>query len=276
MSWFVPPEAGESEAGGRAVPGDAGGGWMGTADDEASRSVAVGPGTASVRELFGERLPVAERFVEALVDQGVVRGLLGPREVPRLWERHVLNSASVAPFLPESGTVVDLGSGAGLPGVVLACLRPDLTFVLVEPMLRRTTWLHEVVGHVGLANVEVRRARAEDLAGELVADVVTARAVAPLDRLAAWALPLCRVGGSLIALKGGRAQEELESAREQLAALGGDDGVVVAVSAVPEAEPTSIVQVRKVREGADVSGGSSSAKQRGPRGRDRASTRRRR
>lgn len=220
---------------------------MDGAEGELPRPVGVGPSAASVRELFGERLPVVERFADALVEHGVVRGLLGPREVPRLWERHVLNSAAAAPFLPDSGTVVDLGSGAGLPGVVLACLRPDLSFVLVEPMLRRTTWLSEVVDHVGLTNVEVRRARAEELVGRLVADVVTARAVAPLDRLAAWALPLCRVGGSLLALKGGRAREELVAARTVLSSLGGDDGVVVTLSAVPEAEQTSIVQVRKLR-----------------------------
>ncbi|MBC7290768.1 MAG: 16S rRNA (guanine(527)-N(7))-methyltransferase RsmG [Actinotalea sp.] len=208
---------------------------------------AVGPLTPSVQRLAGARLLHLERYATALRDEGVLRGLIGPREIPRLWERHILNSAAVAPFLPETGSVADLGSGAGLPGVVLACLRPELQFVLVEPMLRRTTWLEEVVEHVGLENVEVRRARAEDLVGELTVDAVTARAVAPLERLAGWALPLCHVGGVLLALKGGRAQEELDAARPHLGPLGGDGGEVLTAGTVPEVEATSVVMVRKVR-----------------------------
>lgn len=215
----------------------------------------LGAGTASVRELLGPGLPAVERFAEALTQEGVLRGLVGPREVPRLWERHILNSAAVAPFLPSAGTVVDLGSGAGLPGVVLACLRPDLDFVLVEPMLRRTTWLDEVVDGIGLENVTVRRARAEELVGELLVEAVTARAVAPLDRLAGWALPLCRVGGSLLALKGGRAQEELDAARPALASLGGDAGEVLTASTVPEVESTAVVRVTKVADSAVASSG---------------------
>lgn len=214
--------------------------------DQTSLS-SIGPGTASVRALLGDRLEVLERYARALADQGVVRGLLGPREVPRLWERHILNCAAVAPLLPERGSVVDLGSGAGLPGVVLACLRPDLSFVLVEPMLRRSTWLEEVTALVGLENVAVRRARAEELVGQLAVDAVTARAVAPLDRLAAWALPLCRQGGELLALKGDRAEDELEAARPVLRALGGDDGVVARVAAVPEIRATAVVRIRRER-----------------------------
>nr|WP_297423009.1 16S rRNA (guanine(527)-N(7))-methyltransferase RsmG [uncultured Actinotalea sp.] len=210
----------------------------------------IGPDTSSIRALLGERLPAVERYARALTDHGVLRGLLGPRELPRLWERHLLNSAAVAPLLPARGVVVDLGSGAGLPGIVLACLRPDLSFVLVEPMLRRSTWLHEVTGLVGLENVEVRRARAEELVGELVVDAVTARAVAPLDRLASWALPLCRQGGELLALKGDRAEEELHAARPQLHALGGDDGEVVRASVVPEVPSTAVIRVRRLQAAA--------------------------
>lgn len=217
----------------------------------------VGPQTESVQRFFADRMPWVERYAAALADQGVLRGLLGPREVPRLWERHILNSAAVAPSLPSTGVVVDLGSGAGLPGVVLACRRPDLSFVLVEPMLRRSDWLREVVDVVGLDNVEVRRARAEELVGEVVADVVTARAVAPLDRLAGWALPLCRVGGELLALKGERAEEELVAARAGLDRVGGDPGRVLRVSVVPEVPSTSLVVVRKVR---DISAPSTSAR----------------
>lgn len=215
---------------------------------------AVGPGTASVQALLGDRLPVVAQYAVLLADQGVLRGLIGPREVPRLWERHVLNSAAVMPFLPAAGTVVDLGSGAGLPGVVLACLRPDLRVVLVEPMLRRCVWLEEVVAELGLTNTEVRRARAEDLHGELVADAVTARAVAPLDRLAGWALPLCRLGGSVLALKGDRAREELAAAVGALRVLGGDAGEVLTAATVPEVTPTTVVRVCKVSDPAEAEG----------------------
>ncbi|WP_225752576.1 16S rRNA (guanine(527)-N(7))-methyltransferase RsmG [Actinotalea sp. Marseille-Q4924] len=229
-----------------------------------------------MRLLLGDRLPLVERYARMLADQGVVRGLVGPREVPRLWERHLLNSAAVAPFLPDSGTVVDLGSGAGLPGVVLACLRPDLHVVLVEPMLRRCVWLEEVAGALELSEVEVRRGRAEELTGQLSGDVVTARAVAPLDRLAGWALPLCRVGGSLLALKGERAQDELDAARPVLAPLGGDDGEVLMAPTVPEIPATSVVRVRKVAPGVRVTGGGPPSRQERPGRRAGRSARRQR
>lgn len=219
---------------------------------DASEGEYVGPTTESVRELFGDRLGAVERYAEALAEQGVLRGLLGPREVPRLWERHILNSAAVAPFLPGAGIVVDLGSGAGLPGVVVACMRPDLHVVLVEPMQRRCAWLEEVADTMGLQNVEVRRARAEELVGVLQADAVTARAVAPMDRLAGWALPLCRVGGELLALKGGRAQAELDEAQDALARLGADEGEVLVAGTVPGLESTTVVRVRKVSEEASL------------------------
>ncbi len=136
----------------------------------------------------------------------MTRGLLGPREADRLWERHLVNSAAAAAALPTAGGLLaDVGSGAGLPGIPLAILRPDLTVRLVEPLLRRATFLTEVVAALGLANVEVVRARAEDLHGAWTAATVTARAVAPLDRLAGWCLPLVAPGGSLLALKGDRA-----------------------------------------------------------------------
>ena len=137
-----------------------------------------------------------------------------------MWERHVLNCAAMAPALPPDASVIDVGSGAGLPGIVVAIARPDLQVVLVEPLLRRATFLQEAVSHLGLSGVEVRRGRAEELHGTLTADVVTARAVAPLDRLAGWCLPLVRPGGSLLAMKGARAEQELESARPVLERLG--------------------------------------------------------
>ncbi|MFC7327949.1 16S rRNA (guanine(527)-N(7))-methyltransferase RsmG [Marinactinospora rubrisoli] len=167
--------------------------------------------------MFGAALPLAERYTELLADAGVQRGLIGPREVPRLWERHVMNCAVVTELVPEGADVIDIGSGAGLPGVVLGLLRPDLSITLLEPLLRRTVFLEECVSLLGLENVAVRRGRAEDVRKELRADVVTARAVAPLPRLAGWALPLLRTGGSLLALKGEQAEAELAAARADLA-----------------------------------------------------------
>jgi 16S rRNA (guanine527-N7)-methyltransferase len=161
---------------------------------------------------FGSAWPTVEAFHALLVDQGVLRGLIGPREVSRLWERHLLNSAAVVPYLPTSGLVVDLGSGAGLPGVVVAAMLPETQVVLLEPMERRTDWLAEVVEHLALTHVTVRRARAQE-ALDLQADAVTTRAVASLDKLFAWGTPLLRPGGRLVALKGGRAEEEIAEAR---------------------------------------------------------------
>ena len=170
--------------------------------------------------LFGDRLPAAERFAELLATDGVARGLIGPRERPRIWSRHLANSAAVVTAYPPTGLVVDVGSGAGLPGIPLALARPALTVRLVEPLLRRATFLQEVVEELGLTNVEVVRARAEDLHGAWTAPVVTARAVAPLDRLAGWCLPLVAAGGSLLALKGEQAAAELTAAVPALRRLG--------------------------------------------------------
>lgn len=166
--------------------------------------------------VFGAELARAEAFADLLATHGVVRGLIGPRETGRLWERHLLNSAVVVAACPPSGLVVDIGSGAGLPGIPMALARPELTVRLVEPLLRRATFLTEVVERLGLTNVEVVRGRAEQLHGRWVAPTVTARAVAPLDRLAGWCLPLVAPGGSLLALKGDRADDELRASRDGL------------------------------------------------------------
>jgi 16S rRNA (guanine527-N7)-methyltransferase len=161
---------------------------------------------------FGDRLPLARRYAEHLGTTGVERGLIGPHEVPRIWERHVLNCAVVAELVPDAARVVDIGSGAGLPGIPLALARPDLQIVLLEPLARRVEWLQEVVADLGL-EVRVDRGRAEEKAVRRRwegADVVTARAVAPLARLAGWALPLLRPGGVLLAVKGESAAAEIE------------------------------------------------------------------
>ncbi len=194
-----------------------------------TQPAAPPPAPSAAVEVFGSSLPVLEAYAALLAGAGVERGLLGPRETPRLWDRHLLNCAGVASLLDPGQVVLDLGSGAGLPGVVLAAMRPDVQVVLVEPLLRRATFLTEVVDALGLSGVVVRRTRAEELAAHLLVDVVTARAVAPLDRLAGWALPLLRPGGRLLALKGDRADEELAACGAALQRAGGRDARVVEV-----------------------------------------------
>ena len=184
------------------------------------------PAAATV---FGDHLPAITRYAELLATAGVERGLIGPREAPRLWERHLLNSAGLLELLDEGASVADLGSGAGLPGLVLAIARPDLTVILIEALLRRATFLEEAKELLGLRNVVVRRSRGEELHGRLEVDVVVARAVAPLDRLAGWALPLLRPGGRLLALKGDRADDELAVAGPMLPRAGAVSSEVVVV-----------------------------------------------
>jgi 16S rRNA (guanine527-N7)-methyltransferase len=184
----------------------------------AAEAPADGPEAALV---FGAALDQARRYAELLATDGVTRGLIGPRETERLWDRHLLNCAVVAELLPERGVLVDIGSGAGLPGVVLAMLRPSLRVILLEPLLRRSVFLEECVAELGLSNATVLRARAEDkAAAHIGADVATARAVAPLDRLAGWAVRLLRPGGELLAIKGQSADEEIAAAQPVLSRLG--------------------------------------------------------
>lgn len=194
--------------------------------------------------LFGDRLELAERFAALLADQGVERGLIGPREVDRLWERHVLNCALLVEAIPAGTvTLADIGSGAGLPGVVIAIARPDLQVTLVETMLRRATWLEEVEQELDLG-LELVRSRAEDLHGLRSFDAVTARAVAALDKLARWTLPLVTPGGYLLAMKGSSAAEEITAATPALERLGGVDPEVIVVGQGEVEVPTTVVRVR--------------------------------
>lgn len=192
-------------------------------------------------------MPLAKRYVALLTEHGVTRGLIGPREVDRLWDRHVLNSAVIAELVPESATVIDVGSGAGLPGVPLAIARPDLRVTLLEPMARRVAWLTEVVDELAI-DVEVVRGRAEepdvrrDIGG---ADVVTARAVAPLAKLAGWCLPLTRPGGVVMALKGESANEELARDADAVRRAGGVEQSVVTVGTGVLPVPTTVVLVHR-------------------------------
>ncbi len=198
-------------------------------------------------DVFGDRTPLARRYVEHLAASGTERGLVGPREVPRLWERHVLNCAALAPLCPQDTAVIDVGTGAGLPGLVLALARPDLEVVLVEPLARRVAWLGEVVDDLGLA-VRVVRARAQECG--VRAGTVTARAVAPLDRLAGWCLPLVEPGGQLLALKGRSAAEELAAAEPALRRAGAGTWEVLEVlagSGAPATRPGSLSPTTVVR-----------------------------
>ena len=199
------------------------------------------PVPASAEGVFGPALPAAVTFAGLLATRGVERGLLGPREVPRLWDRHLLNCAVVAELIePRRGTLLDLGSGAGLPGLVLAMLLPETAVTLLEPMQRRCRFLTEAVTELGLANVSVLRGRAEDVT--VRTDVVTARAVAPLPRLAELAIGLVRPGGMVLAIKGRTAQEELTAARPVLRRIGARGAEVVQAGQGKVVPATTVVR----------------------------------
>jgi 16S rRNA (guanine527-N7)-methyltransferase len=197
--------------------------------------------------VFSHALPVAEAYAALLADDGVVRGLIGPREAPRLWERHLVNCALLGEAIAPKADVCDIGSGAGLPGVVLAIARPDLAVTLVEPLLRRTTFLEEVVERLGLTNVEVVRARAEELHGTRDFAVVTSRAVAPLERLLDWSMPLVRQGGVLVAMKGASAVDEVGAAATALRRHGAGAVEVLTLGAEVIDPPTTVVRVEATR-----------------------------
>lgn len=219
----------------------------GSSEAEAARGTAgandeTPPAPVGAGEVFGDRLPLAVRYVEILSTAGLERGLMGPRERPRLWDRHVLNSAAAAGVFLQGETVVDIGSGAGLPGIPLALARPDLRITLVEPLLRRATFLHEVIDELGL-DVRIIRGRAEEkqtISHTGGSDVVTSRAVAPLAKLAGWSAPLLRPGGRMVALKGESASEEIARDAAALKRLRFEDVRVDVVSA-PDAEETRLV-----------------------------------
>ncbi|MFD4352871.1 16S rRNA (guanine(527)-N(7))-methyltransferase RsmG [Nocardia sp. NPDC058518] len=209
---------------------------LGTPSDE------LEPPAAAAR-VFGDRLDIARRYYAALATAGVERGLIGPREVPRLWERHILNCAVIGELIDEGTSVVDIGSGAGLPGIPLAIARPDLRITLVEPLLRRTIFLSEFIEEAGL-DVTVVRGRAEQ-SGVIKeaggADVATSRAVAPLAKLAHWSLPLLRDHGRMLALKGTSAAEELERDGAELIRDGATDLRVVGCGAGIVEIPTLVI-----------------------------------
>lgn len=219
-------------------------GETGSAEAEVFDGETLGASDA-VREYLGDGYDGVVRYAELLRDQGELRGLIGPREVPRIWERHILNSAAVVPYLPQTGSVADIGSGAGLPGIVIAAMRPQLQVILVEPMERRTTWLAEVVSELGLTNVEIKRGRAEEYHGAFEADAVTSRAVAALSKLVRMSMPLVRVGGELVILKGRNVAQEVEPARKVLRKYAVGDPEILEGATVDGAETTTILRVRR-------------------------------
>ena len=194
-------------------------------------------------EVFKDRLLLAEKYHDLLATDGSTRGFIGPREVPRLWERHLINCAVIGDVMDEGATVVDVGSGAGLPGIPLAIARPDLRITLIEPLLKRSVFLQEVVDKLALDNVTVIRGRAEErpikkaVAG---ADIVTSRAVAPLGKLAKWSLPLVRRGGEMIAMKGESVHEELARDAADIKKAGGGKAQVEVVRG------TTIIRIPRV------------------------------
>lgn len=214
---------------------------MSGATGSSGASALLEPEPSAAATLFADRVPLARSLTARLAGSAVDEGLVGPREVPRMWSRHVLNCAVVGELVPPGARVVDVGSGAGLPGLVLAVRRPDLEIVLVEPMERRCRWLRETGSALGV-DVTVLRARAEDVAPGS-AEVVTARAVAPLDRLARWCLPLLRPEGVLLALKGRSAADELARSASALRRAGATAEVLTCGDGVLDV-PTTVVRVR--------------------------------
>jgi 16S rRNA (guanine527-N7)-methyltransferase len=209
---------------------------------DVSRETSSAPDPVVLAEIFPPaRLPLLEAYADFLATEGVVRGLIGPREVPRLWDRHLVNCGLLAPLVPAAATVADLGSGAGLPGLVLAIARPDVRVTLVEPMARRVAFLGEACARLGLEEVEVVRERAEQWTAQRRFDVVTARALAALPKLLGWAMPLVADNGQLLAMKGSSAAEEIAAAGADLRRWRASAEVVT--SSVPRSSTTTVVRV---------------------------------
>lgn len=194
--------------------------------------------------MFGSRWELARGYAGLLATEGELRGLIGPREVPRLWERHLLNCAVITDLIPSGVRVADVGSGAGLPGLVIAIRRADLDVTLIEPMARRTQFLTEAVARLGLTNAHVVRGRAPEVDTSGF-DVVTSRAVAPLDKLGRWSLPLVRPGGVMLAMKGSSAEDEVAAHRRALRRAGGGEVEVSRVGADVVELPVTVVVVGK-------------------------------
>lgn len=221
---------------------------MANLENESEVTIIAAEPTELVERIFGANADKARRYHRYLAEEATVRGLIGPRETPKLWDRHILNSAILGSAIAKDCTVVDIGTGAGLPGIPLAMARPDLKVILVEPLLRRTTFLEEVVEGLELSNVTVVRGRAEDknvleTVGQV--DVATSRAVAPLGKLCRWSLPLVKSGGVMVALKGSTAAEEIERDSKIITKAKGINPKVVEIGTDVLTTPTHVVIVKK-------------------------------
>ena len=215
-----------------------------------SETPELAPAPSAAADIFGARLPLAEAYPRSLATDGTTRGFIGPREVPRLWDRHILNCAVIGEVMEPGATVADVGSGAGLPGIPLAIARPDLHITLIEPLLKRSVYLAEVVELLGLDNVTVIRGRAEEKSvrralGKGV-DVVTSRAVAPLGKLVGWSLPLAKIGGMMVAMKGSSVTEELERDAADIRRAGGGRAEILSVGTTHLSEPTTVIRIPRV------------------------------
>lgn len=202
------------------------------------------PAPQVAAEVFGDRLPLAQAYHDSLATTAAERGFIGPKEVSRLWSRHILNCAVIAEAFAEGESVADIGSGAGLPGIPLAIARPDLSVTLIEPLLKRSTYLSEVTEELGLDNVTVIRGRAEEQKNMLF-DAVTSRAVAPLGKLAGWSLPLVRPGGAMVAMKGSSISEELERNAKIIAKAGGADAEIFTAGEDVLEQPTTLIRISR-------------------------------
>ncbi|MBG6122715.1 16S rRNA (guanine527-N7)-methyltransferase [Corynebacterium aquatimens] len=197
---------------------------------------------APAAAIFGDRLPIAQAYHDSLATTAAQRGFIGPKEVDRLWSRHILNCAVIGEAFAEGIHVADIGSGAGLPGIPLAIARPDLSITLIEPLLKRSTYLGEVTEELGLDNVTVIRGRAEEQKS-LLFDVVTSRAVAPLGKLSTWSLPLVKRGGAMVAMKGSSISEELVRDAKEIAKAGGVDAEILTVGEKVLEQPTTLIRI---------------------------------
>ena len=216
----------------------------GTTDGQTASDDVLGT-SAAVRDYFGASYDSVAHFRERLRTEGELRGLIGPREVSRLWERHVLNSAALVPYVSDAHSIADVGSGAGLPGIVVAIMRPQAEVTLIEPMERRTTWLGEIVADLELENVVIRRGRAEEFHDAIEVDVATSRAVAALAKLARMSLPLVRRGGEMVVLKGRNVAQEIDPARKVLRSFNAAEPEILEGRTVPGVEDTTIVRIRR-------------------------------
>ncbi len=200
-----------------------------------------------VKELFGYAFEQIEYYTQMLIKEGQIRGLIGPKELSRIWSRHIVNCAALSQYLPKHGTVADIGSGAGLPGIVIAIMKPELDIYLVETMQRRVEWLHYCVQELGLDNVTILHNRAEELQKKIKFDCVTARAVGATEKLAKWTAPLLKPGGKMLLLKGEKALDELKKAKYVLKKLKLQNSKIHKVKSVMNNEQTTVVEITKIK-----------------------------